>query len=254
MRTLAITNQKGGTAKTTTAVNLSATLAEKGRQILLIDLDPQYSATSWMGIKDSGRGLLDVFADNGNLLDIVHNTNIHGVDIIPSSSWMVGAEKVLAGEVGSETVLHRNFKTLPTKRWDYILVDCPPTLGILTINALTAVTEILVPVEAHVMALSGLAQLIQTVVMVKKRLNPTLKIAGILACRVDSRTRHALDIVAQLKKKFGNLIYNVYIRENVRIAEAPSFRKPITEYDPKSAGAEDYRLLAMEIINQEKRR
>jgi len=181
----------------------------------------------------------------------VQAAGVAGVDLVPSSSWLVGAEKMLAGEVGAETILRRNLEGLPPDRWDYVLLDCPPTLGILTVNALAAAQELLVPVEAHVMALSGLAHLLQTVEVVKDRLNPDLKISGILACRVDARTRHAREVVEQLRKRSGPLVYKTVIRENIRLAECPSFGQPITLYDPKSAGAQDYRALADEIISQE---
>lgn len=253
MRTIATVNQKGGSGKTTTAVNLAAALAEKNRKVLLLDLDPQASASAWCGIRDGGRGLLDVFTDNGNVSDLVHNTDLSGMEIIPSSAWLVGVEKALAGEVGAETILKRKLERLPSKRWDYLLIDCPPSLGILTVSALTAIKEVLVPVEAHVMALQGLAQLLQTIEVVQERLNPEVKISGILACRVQTRTRHSQEIVEQLRTRFGNLVYQVVIRENVRIAECPSFKKPITQYDPKSPGAEDYRALAQEILHQERR-
>ena len=251
MRTFAIANQKGGSGKTTTSVNLAAALGEKGRRILLIDLDPQHSATAWFGVKNAGRGVLGVFADNGSLVDLVQDVGVGGVDLVPSSPWLVGVEKILAGEVGAETILRRNLERLPPNRWDYVLIDCPPTLGVLTVNALAAVKELLVPVEAHVMALSGLAQLLQTVEVIKDRLNPELKVSGILACRVDARTRHAREVVEQLRQRSGSLVYQTVIRENIRLAECPSFGQPITLYDPKSAGAADYRGLADEIISQE---
>lgn len=251
MRTLAIANQKGGSGKTTTAVNLAACLGEKDKKVLLIDLDPQASATNWYGIKDAGRGLLDLFVNNGSLLDLAHPTEAAGVEIVPSSAWLVGVEKALAGEVGAEMILRRHLGRLPEGRWDYLLVDCPPTLGILTVNALVAVREILVPVEAHVLALQGLAQLLQTVEVVRNRLNPDLEITGILACRVDVRTRHAQEVVEQLRGRFGNVAYHTVIRENVRLAECPSFGQPITQYDPRSHGAEDYRALAAEVVQQE---
>jgi chromosome partitioning protein len=254
MRRIAITNQKGGSGKTTTAVNLAAALSERRRRVLVMDLDPQCSATSWFGLKNSDKGIFGVFTENGNVLDIISNTNVPGVEVIPASPWLVGVEKALAGEVGAETILRRQLQHLPRDRWDYLVIDCPPALGILTVNALAAVTEVLVPVEAHVLALEGLAQLLQTVEVVKERLNPELKISGILACRVDGRTRHAQEVVEHLQNRFGKLVYKTAIRENVRLAECPSFGKPITQYDPRSYGAQDYRALALEVIRQEKGR
>jgi chromosome partitioning protein len=251
MRIIAIANQKGGSGKTTTSVNLAAALGEKGRRILLLDLDPQHSATAWFGVNNAGKGVLGLFTDDGNLPDFIQEGRAPGVDLVPSSAWLVGVEKILAGEVGAETILRRHLGRLAADRWDYILMDCPPTLGILTINALAAAQELLVPVEAHVMALSGLAQLLKTVEVVKERLNPNLRISGILACRVDFRTRHAREVVEQLRAHSGPLVCRTMIRENVRLAECPSFGQPITQYDSKSAGAADYQALADEIISQE---
>ncbi len=252
MRKFAIANQKGGSGKTTTAVNLAAALGEAGRRVLVVDLDPQHSATAWLGVRDTGRGLYDLFVGDGDLSRVITSTGVPGVDLAPSSPWMVGVERILVGEVGAEQILRRNLAKLAADTWDYVLVDCPPTLGLLTVNALAAVQEVLVPVEAHVMALTGLAHLLHTVEVVRERLNNDLRVSGILACRVDARTRHAREVVEQLREHNGELVYRTVIRENIRLAECPSFAQPITRYDSKSSGAADYRALAQEIIAQEK--
>ena len=251
-RTLAVVSQKGGSGKTTAAVNLAAALGERGRRVLVVDLDPQASASSWLGIRDGGRGLFDAFTGNGNLTDLVNVSDVPNVFVIPASSWLVGLEKALASEVGAETILRRLLERLP-KEWDHVFLDCPPSLGVLTVNALAAVPGILVPVAAQYMALQGLAQLLETVEMVKERLNPGLRISGVLACRVDVRTNLSEDVVQELRKKFGPLVFRTVIRENVRTAEAPSFRKPVTLYDTRSAAAEDFRRLAAEDIENERR-
>jgi len=243
MRTIALMNQKGGSGKTTTAVNLAAALGAKGRSVLLIDLDPQASASDWLGVKDESRGLLDVFVESKPLGELV------GLDLVPSSPWLVGAEKALAGEVGAELVFRRALDRLITRRdhWDYILVDCPPSLGLLVISSLTACGEVLVPVEATTMPLKGLAALMGTIDRVRDLLNPSLHVTGILACRVDSRRRLSHEVVERLRATFNGTVFRTVIRENVRLAEAPSFAQPITVYDARSTGAEDYAAAATEL-------
>lgn len=252
MRTVAVAMQKGGSAKTTTAVNLAAALAEKGKRVLVVDVDPQANATSWFGIRDAGKGLFAAICENGSVSDILVPTAASGVDLVPSSAWLVGAEKALASEVGAETILRRRLKAV-AGTYDVALIDTPPTLGILTVGALVAADEVLVPVEAHVMALNGLAQLLRTVGTVRDRLNEDLRLLGIVACRVDARTRHAQDVVEELRKRFPAEVFRTAVRENVRLAEAPSFGQPVTAYDPRSTGAEDYRALADEVLGRWKK-
>ncbi|MBP7063493.1 ParA family protein [Ferrovibrio sp.] len=250
MRRIAVSNQKGGSAKTTTAVNLAAALAENGRKVLVLDLDPQGSSSSWLGMAGRPSGAYELLAESGPAVDLVQTTAFNDIAVIPATPALHNAERTLAREIGAEMVLQRRLAGLGGN-WDYLLIDTPPTLGMLTLNALAAADELIAPVEAHVMALAGVAQLMETMRMVRERLNPGLRLAGILACRVDSRTRHSLDVVASMRKTFGSDVYNTVIRENVRLAEAPSFHMPITRYDSQSAGAADYRAAAAEVMAQE---
>lgn len=252
MKTLAVTNQKGGSGKTTTAVNLAAALGERGLRVLLVDLDPQASASAWLGVKDGGRGLLDVLTANVNLADIVQGTEAEGVDVAPASAWLASAEKTMAGEPGAELVFSKALHRLPAS-WDYLLVDCPPALGLLTVSALAAVDEVLVPVELSPMALAGVARLVETVELVRARLNERLELAHLVACRVDTRTNLSRDIVAALRQRFGDKVLSAVVRETVRLREAWSYGQPITAYDTNGAGAEDYRAVAAELVKRHKR-
>lgn len=252
MRSIAIVNQKGGTGKTTTAVNLAASLARSKKRVLLIDMDPQASASYWLGFKKQGQPFVDVFLEDKPLQEIIQNSGIPNLDIVPTSPVMVKVEKNLAMEVGSEIILKSKIEEIPEKKWGYLIIDCPPNLGTLSLNALTAVKEIIIPVEAHVMALHGLVQLLNTVKLVQTRLNSNLEINGILACRVDYRTNHSKEVLSQLKKRFENKVLQAVIRENIKLAEASLHLKPITEYDRFCNGAFDYQNLANELIAQEK--
>lgn len=253
MRTIAIMNQKGGSGKTTCAVNLGAALGEAGKRVLVVDLDPQASASSWLGAEDGGQGLLEVFTQGRALSELVQPTSAPGVDVIPASSWLVGVDRALAGEVGAETLFGQALSRLP-RRWDVVLVDCPPSLGLLSVSALCGCREVLVPVAAQVLALSGLASLVKTVAAVQQRLNARLKITAILACRVDRRTNLSKEVVQRLRGRFKKQVLKSEIRENVRLAEAPSFHEPITQYAPRSHGAEDFRSAAAELLSKRRKR
>jgi chromosome partitioning protein len=250
MRILAILNQKGGSGKTTTAVNLAATLAEAGKKILLLDMDPQGSASRWYGYKDQGKGLFSLLTEEVDIKAVIKKTSVKNLDVIPSSPMLSSAEKILLSEAGAEMILKEHLEKITN--YDYVLIDCPPSLNALTLNALTAAKELLIPVETHVMALHGLVQLIKTIGHVKKRLNPSLKIAGILPCRVDIRTKHAREVLAQLTSRFEGQVFSTIIRENIKLAEAPLHLKPIIHYDNSCYGSLDYRGLAKEVLKQEK--
>ena len=252
MRRIAVLNQKGGSGKTTTAVNLAATLGERGRRVLLVDIDPQSSATQWYNIEGPGRGITEIFINGSPLLDLVRATDATGVAIIPSSAWLYGAEKVLRWEAKTLQIFNACVNKLPPKQWDYMIVDCPPTLGILTANALIAVQEVLIPVEAHILALPGIDRVIASVETLRTHLNPKLQVSKILPCRVDPRTRHGREVVQELRERYGKLVSSVEIRENVRLAEAPADGMPITMFDARSKGAQDYFALADEMIADEK--
>ena len=252
MKILAVTNQKGGSGKTTTTVNLAAALGEIGRQTLVVDLDPQASASAWLGSKDGGRGLLDVFTNNGSLAALVRESEALGVDLVPSSNWLAGVEKALAGEVGAEMILREALAKL-SEPWDFILLDCPPALGLLTVSALCASHEVLVPVEVSSMAMAGLAGVMQTIDRVRDRLNPDLAVTEVLVCRTDARTNLSREVMERLRERFGKLVMNTVIRENVRLREAWSFAQPVTTYDPRGRGAEDYRAAAAELLERRRR-
>jgi chromosome partitioning protein len=253
MRTIAIMNQKGGSGKTTTAVNLAAAIGEKGRKVLVIDMDPQASASLWFGLRDAGKELLEVLTGPGSLADEIRPTGAPFVYMVPCSTWLASAERALSDVAKPELILRRKLSKLG-EGWDYCIIDCPPMMGVLSISALAAATEVLVPVEARVLALAGLGQVLATIDVVRDTLNPGLTLGGILACRVDRRTTHCGEILEQLQARFPDQMYKTIIRENVRLSEAPSYAKPITLYDKASTGAKDYRDLAAEVIKAEKKK
>ena len=248
-RVIAIANQKGGVGKTTTTVNLSACLAVKGKQILTIDIDPQGNTTSGLGIDKSSvkESIYDVIINDVSLRDTILPTKIKTLGLSPSTIHLAGAEVELVSVISREMRLKTAIATVKDD-YDFILIDCPPSLGLLTVNALTAADTILVPIQCEYYALEGLSQLMNTVRIVQKHLNPCLKVEGVVLTMFDGRTNLSIQVVEEVKKYFGNQVYRTIIPRNVRLSEAPSFGLPIILYDEKSRGAESYMDLADEVI------
>ena len=251
-RVIAVANQKGGVGKTTTAINLSACLAEKGQKVLAIDMDPQGNMTSGLGIdKDEvEKNIYDLMIGQAGVDEVLQKEAIENLDVIPTSIDLSAAEIELIGVDDKEFII-RNAIAPIKDNYDYIIIDCPPSLNMLTINALTAATSVLVPIQCEYYALEGLSQLIHTIDLVKDRLNNDLEIEGVVFTMYDARTNLSLQVVENVKENLQQNIYKTIIPRNVRLAEAPSYGQPITLYDPRSTGAEAYRLLAEEVINRE---
>lgn len=253
MRIIALANQKGGVAKTTTTVNLGACLAQLGKKVLLIDLDPQGNLSSWLGkqAENPKKSMYDVFLGEAEIKDILENSCVEGLEIAPARADLIGVERTFANEVGRDTILKKKLFPL-VEQYDYTMFDCPPSLGLITINALAAVREIFVPVETKILALNGLVTLLNTIYMVRDRLNPVLEVTGIIACMFDSRTTLSNEVVQRIRIRFQDTVFKTIIRESTRLAECPISGLPITLYAPDSIGAEDYMNLAREVINGEK--
>ena len=249
-KTIAIANQKGGVGKTTTAINLSACLAEAGKKVLVIDLDPQVNTTSGLGIdKESLENTVyDLILDECSIKESMNKVEeIPGLTVIPSDVDLAGAEVELLDVDGKEYIL-KNAVDYVKQDYDYIIIDCPPSLNMLTINAMTTAESILVPIQCEYYALEGISQLITTIDLVKKRLNNKLKINGVVFTMYDARTNLSSDVVETVKSNLNSRIYQTIIPRNVRLAEAPSHGLPINLYDSKSSGAESYRNLAKEVM------
>jgi chromosome partitioning protein len=246
MRRVAIANQKGGVGKTTTVVNMGAALAELGKRVLIIDLDPQANASTWLGSVDA-RALYEVFENGAPLEDAIRATDVKGLDLVPSSSWMTRAERNAATQAGAEMILRSAVDEMDPGTYDYMLMDCPPALGLLCYSALAACGEVLVPVQTRVMPLAGLVALTQTIDTVKLRLNRRLRLSAVLPCQVDNRTALSKEVVEALREKFGDVVMQNVIRESVRVAEAPGHQLPVGLYAPDSSAADDYRRAAAEF-------
>lgn len=244
MKILAIANQKGGSGKTTTAVSLAAALAERGRRVLLVDLDQQGNASTWLGFGDGGEELLNVFLGMRPLAATVRETDIENLWMVPTSRIFAKADLALVTDPDALFVLRREIGRFDADSFDYMVVDCPPTLGIVTTNALVAAGAVVVPTEPTSLSTTGVANLFETIARLRETHNPALDILGILLCRYDGRTRLTRDIEDKLLNAYADLILPRSIRQNVRIAEAHAFRQPITIYDPSSAASADYRAVA----------
>jgi len=252
-KAIAIFNQKGGVGKTTTNINLSACLAQKGKKVLVIDIDPQGNTTSGLGIskKDLVLSTYELLTqENINTRDAIMRTNVENMDIIPANAQLAGAEIELVQIIGREKILKKAIENIRND-YDYIFIDCPPSLGLLTINSLTAVDAVLVPIQCEFYALEGVSQLMSTIEIVKKNLNPGLSIQGVILSMFDGRTNLSIQVVEEVKKYFKEKVYTTVIPRNVRLAEAPSYGMTIAEYDPKSTGAEAYREFAVEFLELE---
>lgn len=244
----AIANQKGGVGKTTTAVNVAACIAEAGFATLLIDIDPQANATLGLGArKDVEPNVYDVLAGRATLLDAERPTSIDGLTLVPAHPDLAGANVELPREPGSETRLREALGDV-RERHEYILLDCPPSLGPLTVNALVAADRVIVPVQTEYFALEGLAGLLDTLALIQRELNPRLQIAGMLLTMHDGRTRLARDVEREVREHFPSLVFDTVIPRNVRIGEAPSYGLPVTHHDPHCAGSDAYFELAKEVV------
>jgi chromosome partitioning protein len=247
---LSIANQKGGVGKTTTSVNLGACLAYIGKRVLLVDIDPQGNATSGVGIEKAEveQCIYDVLVDDVEAKEVIKQTSVENLYVIPATIQLAGAEIELVPTISREVRLKRALGEVKDQ-FDYIIIDCPPSLGLLTLNALTASDAVLIPVQCEYYALEGLSQLLNTVRLVQKHLNQDLKIEGVLLTMLDARTNLGIQVIEEVKKYFQDKVYKTIIPRNVRLSEAPSHGEPIITYDSKSRGAEVYLDLAKEVVS-----
>jgi chromosome partitioning protein len=246
---LAVVNEKGGTGKTTTAVNVAAAFAERGLRVLVIDLDPQGAASAWLGVHEPDDSLADALIEDASLVRAVVSSNVERVDVIGATRRLAAAEVHLAREPGGNGILRQALGGLPSERWDVVMLDCPPTLGQLSVAALTAATHVLIPVEATIGASRALPQILKTVESMRARVNPGLEIVGLALVRFEA-TRHAREVATLLGRRFGELLLPHVIRKTVRLQDAQLYSQPITRYDTNSGGADDYRALSASILER----
>ncbi len=246
---IAIANQKGGVGKTTTAINLSASIAASEKQTLIIDIDPQANSTSGLGVEDKNLSVYEVLIGTEDISDAILNTYMPFLDILPSDINLVGAEIEIVSLPNREYLLKDAVEPVKNN-YDYIFIDCPPSLSLLTLNALTAADSVIIPVQCEYFALEGLGQLLNTINIVKKNLNPDLKIEGVLLTMYDQRLRLSSQVVEEVKRYFGDKVFETVVHRNVRVSEAPSHAKPIILYDAISMGAKNYLSLATELLSK----
>jgi chromosome partitioning protein len=251
-KVIAVANQKGGVGKTTTSINLSACLAEIGYKTLLLDIDPQSNTTSGLGFdpRKLAKSIYHVLIDNTPITETVMDTAVKLLSLVPSNSDLVGAEVEMVSLIARETKLRSALQSVRSQ-YDYIIIDCPPSLGLITLNALTASDSVLIPIQCEYYALEGLGQLLETVALVKDNLNPNLEIEGILLTMQDKRVKLSEQVISEVRNYFKGRVYDTNIPRNVKLSEAPSFGKPVILYDPRSAGAKAYMKLAKEVAGRE---
>lgn len=248
-RTVAIVNQKGGVGKSTTAINLGAYLAAMGQKVLLIDMDPQGNATSGLGVTAGPHGCIyDVLLEGESLESVIVQTQVAGLSVAPATIKLVGAEIELVSSLAREFKLRKAMEKLPGGEYDLVLIDCPPSLDLLTLNALTAAEEVLIPVQCEYYALEGVSQLMRSIRIVREELNTQLKVGGVLLTMFDARTNLARQVSEEVRAFFGEAVFKTIIPRSVRLSEAPSFGMPVSLYAPKSVGAEAYATVASEVV------